>query len=114
MKRELIHPILAILKKEVTSLAIPVVGKIAEETKDPYRVLISCILSLRTRDEVTAAASKRLFQLVESPCKMVTVRLGQNDILVPYGQFICRPILPFCSRCKINSYCDKVNVIRSR
>jgi len=37
-----------------------------------------------------------------------------NDILVPYGQFVCRPMSPFCSRCKISADCDKVGVVKSR
>jgi len=39
----------------------PAVTAVAEETRDPFRVLVSCLLSLRTRDETTAAASARLF-----------------------------------------------------
>jgi len=41
----------------------PVVTFIAISTRDPYRVLASCILSLRTQDATTAAASRRLFAL---------------------------------------------------
>jgi len=39
------------------------VGIVAEESHDPFRILISCLISLRTKDEVTAAASTRLFRL---------------------------------------------------
>lgn len=31
--------------------------------RDPYRVLVSCVISVRTRDEVTAEASRRLFRI---------------------------------------------------
>ncbi len=34
-------------------------------------VLVSCLLSLRTRDEITEAASKRLFALARSPKKLL-------------------------------------------
>lgn len=37
-----------------------------------------------------------------------------NDLLVAYGQNICKPISPLCSKCKINKYCDKVGVIKHR
>jgi endonuclease-3 len=37
-----------------------------------------------------------------------------NDLLVPYGQNICQPVSPFCSRCKLATYCDRVGVTRSR
>ena len=42
---------------------LPSVSLIAEEDSDPYRVLASTIISLRTKDEVTMAASKRLFAI---------------------------------------------------
>ena len=35
--------------------------------QDPFRVLVSCFISLRTRDEVTDAASERLFALADTP-----------------------------------------------
>src|SRR5579884_3500632 len=65
-----IHPIISILKEEVRRLKIPAVGLIAQETQDPFQVLISCLLSLRTRDETTEAASARLFKLAETPDRM--------------------------------------------
>jgi endonuclease-3 len=37
-----------------------------------------------------------------------------NDLLVPYGQNICQPVSPFCSRCKLAELCDRVGVVRSR
>ncbi|MDR1301853.1 MAG: endonuclease III [Treponema sp.] len=39
---------------------------------------------------------------------------GINALLVLYGQRICRPISPFCSRCVIHPYCERRGVIRSR
>ena len=33
-----------------------------------------------------------------------------NDLFVQFGQTICVPISPFCSRCPIENYCKKVNV----
>ena len=37
-----------------------------------------------------------------------------NDLLVPFGQNICKPISPFCSICPIIAFCDKVGVSRHR
>jgi endonuclease-3 len=37
-----------------------------------------------------------------------------NDLFVTFGQKICVPISPFCSRCPIESYCKKVSVKNSR
>ena len=37
-----------------------------------------------------------------------------NDLLVTYGQNLCKPVSPFCSRCKIAEYCKRVGVRISR
>jgi endonuclease-3 len=37
-----------------------------------------------------------------------------NDYLVPYGQNICVPVSPFCSRCRLTEYCAKIDVKKSR
>ena len=37
-----------------------------------------------------------------------------NDILVAFGQALCNPISPWCSKCKVEKYCEKVGVLRSR
>ncbi|HPP81370.1 MAG TPA: endonuclease III, partial [Deltaproteobacteria bacterium] len=37
-----------------------------------------------------------------------------NSFLVPYGQYICRPTSPLCSRCRIFPLCDRVGVRVSR
>ena len=39
---------------------------------------------------------------------------GINALLVLYGQNLCRPLSPYCSRCVIKSYCGQVGVDRSR
>ncbi|MCK5376579.1 MAG: endonuclease III [Acidobacteria bacterium] len=37
-----------------------------ESSRSPYRLLVACIISLRTKDEVTSAASRRLFALADN------------------------------------------------
>jgi endonuclease-3 len=37
-----------------------------------------------------------------------------NDLLVAYGQNLCKPISPYCSRCKIAVYCSRVGVTTKR
>ena len=58
-----IERFLSILEQEVLQYRVPVVDLIGVQSRDPYRVLIATILSSRTKDEVTAAASARLFEL---------------------------------------------------
>lgn len=218
MQADQIDIVMETLKTAVASMRTPVVGAIAEETHDPFLVLVSCILSLRTRDQTTATASARLFRIADTPKKILTLtaeqiadtihpvsfyrnkassilaiaqileekfsskvpddletlltlpgvgrktanlvvsvgfglpaicvdihvhrisnRLGYittkqpdeservlrknlperywisyNDILVPFGQHICTPISPFCSRCPVTSYCERRGVQKHR
>ncbi|NLA92460.1 MAG: endonuclease III [Spirochaetales bacterium] len=37
-----------------------------------------------------------------------------NELLVTYGQQICRPVSPLCSKCGVYDYCQRVGVERSR
>ena len=47
-------------------------AEVATETgRDPFRILIWCLLSLRTKDETTRAAAARLFALADTPAAMV-------------------------------------------
>ena len=41
---------------------------------DPFRILIGCIISLRTKDEVTYPATERLFRRASTPEAMVRLR----------------------------------------
>ena len=56
-----IEHFLETLEEEVKNYQVPVVDLIAVQTKDPFKVLVATILSARTKDEVTAQASERLF-----------------------------------------------------
>jgi endonuclease-3 len=218
MRHEDIHKVVRILSKETLKWDVPIVTLTAETYHDPFRVLISTILSLRTQDTTTAKVSKRLFELADNPHDMlkfsvkeiekviypvgfyktkartirylcrelidkyksrvpddldellklkgvgrktanlvvtlgygkpgicvdthvhrISNRLGYiktktpletemllrkklpkkywieyNDLLVSFGQHLCRPISPWCSVCPIESYCDKVGVDKSR
>lgn len=218
MKNRDIHKITAVLRKEIKQWKVPIVGVVADESNDPFLVLVSCLLSLRTKDTTTAQASRRLFELAKTPealrrlptqtiekaiypvcfyrvkaktlkgisediisrfggktpgtidelltlkgvgrktanlvvtlgfhkpgiCVDIHVhrisnRLGYvktktpeetewalrkklppkywmtfNDLLVTYGQNLCVPVSPWCSRCKLTSFCARVGVDRSR
>lgn len=203
---------------EAEGQILPSVSIIAEREHDPFRVLIATLISLRTKDEVTLAASQRLFALAGDPHAMaclseqaiqeaiypagfyktkaknirlislrlieqyegrvpdtrqellalpgvgiktanLTLNLGYqidaicvdchvhqianrlgwvqtktpeqtelalqevmprrfwiplNELLVRYGQLICTPVSPFCSKCPQAQRCPKIGVGRSR
>lgn len=63
--------IVPILEKEYTRWKEPIVTKMVKKRKDPFKVLISTILSLRTKDDVTKVASERLYRLADKPDTMV-------------------------------------------
>ncbi len=44
-----------------------------ERTRDPFRVLVACVISLRTKDAVTAEASARLFAVAETPAAVAAL-----------------------------------------
>ncbi|MEO6164846.1 MAG: endonuclease III [Candidatus Binatia bacterium] len=81
-----IHAAVRILRREVPKWDTPVVTLMAETYQSPFRVLISCILSLRTQDATTAKASQRLFAVADSPPAMVELTAKKIEKLIyPVG-----------------------------
>ncbi len=37
-----------------------------------------------------------------------------NFVLVAFGQHLCKPVSPFCSKCPVSKYCERVTVEKSR
>jgi endonuclease-3 len=57
-----------------------------EHFKEPFQILISCIISLRTKDEITSIASKRLFQKASTPYEMVNLTEKEiSSLIYPAG-----------------------------
>lgn len=210
--------LLGILRRELPKWKAPVAVLAAAQGRDPFRTLAGCILSLRTKDEVTAVAARRLFARAATPramlklpartlerliypvgfyrvkaralrgiCRdllekfagrvpdsierllelngvgrktanLVVTRafrkpgicvdthvhrisnrwglvrtktpewteralraalprrhwIDYNQILVAFGQTICKPVSPLCSRCPVAAYCPRMGVVRSR
>ena len=55
------------------------VGSVAETRRDPFFVLVSTLISLRTKDEVTHAASDRLFRLAADPSSLAALPLSSIE-----------------------------------
>jgi len=213
-----IDAVMALLEEAVRAWDTPAVTIISQRDGDPFKVLISCILSLRTKDTTTAEASRRLFSLADRPETMWQLQLQQieqaiypvgfyrnkatqikeicqqlaakyagsvpesieellkfkgvgrktanlvitlgfgkpgicvdthvhricnhwgyvatktpeetefrlreilpgkhwlriNDLVVTFGQNLCRPVSPYCSKCPIAVYCQRNNVLKNR
>ncbi|MDR2860958.1 MAG: endonuclease III [Syntrophobacterales bacterium] len=73
-----IETIIALLEEEASAWDVPIVTQYADNLKGPFTILISTILSLRTKDEVTEEASRRLFALADTPEAMAA--LEEEDI----------------------------------
>jgi endonuclease-3 len=73
-----IHTIIATLREEYKNWQTPAVTIVAHCNGSPYKVLVSCIISLRTKDEVTALASARLFAQAPNPEAMM--KLPEDEI----------------------------------
>jgi endonuclease-3 len=189
-----------------------------EKRRDPFRLLVSCVISLRTKDAVTARSSARLFAVASTPRAVAALRAERiarlifpagfyntkasqirgiagrierehggcvppdreallafrgvgrktanlvlglgfgipaicvdthvhrisnrlglvrtrapeeteaalervlprrswieiNDLLVTFGQNVCQPVSPWCSRCPLADRCPRLGVVRSR
>ncbi len=77
MEENQINTVIKILKKELEVGTLPIVSHLAEDQRDPFVILISTLLSLRTKDEVTAVATERLFTLASTPQDMLRVSLDK-------------------------------------
>jgi len=213
-----IEKIIPILRKYYRNFQNPSVTAISKKYNKAFFVLISCVLSLRTKDKTTSEASYRLFKLVTKPSDILRIptkrlekiiypvgfyrvkaknikiiseelikrfngevpdgiedlltlkgvgrktanlvltlgfnklgicvdthvhrisnRLGitktntpletemslrrvlpkkfwieYNDLLVAFGQNVCKPISPLCSKCNIYKFCARINVNKHR
>jgi endonuclease-3 len=210
--------ILRVLAKEAPKWNAPIVALAAQQNQSPFLTLIGCILSLRTKDQMTAVACERLFAQARTPEAMLAMApktlekliypvgfyrtkarvirgictdliskfggevpddiddlltlggvgrktanlvvtqafrkpgicvdthvhrisnrwglvasktpdktemalrevlprrhwIDYNTILVAFGQTLCQPVSPWCTRCPIESACPKIGVVHSR
>jgi len=81
-----IDQMIRLLKKQSKQFENPIAAEIGEKTRDPFLVLISCILSLRTKDTTTGPAAKRLFSLADNPGDMLKLTKKQIEkAIFPVG-----------------------------
>lgn len=87
MRQDQIHAAIRIVRREIRQWQEPVVGMVARESRrDPFRILISCLLSLRTKDKTTSEASARLFALAHTPLSMLKIPLNRIErAIYPVG-----------------------------
>jgi len=81
------HLFFSLLQKSVIGKHGPASLILIEEYgKNPFLILVSCILSLRTRDTVTIQASRRLFEYAQTPLQLFSLELAQlKKLIYPVG-----------------------------
>ena len=218
MRDQDIGQVIERLREAYSQWKEPVVTELSRRRRDPFRVLVSCILSLRTQDKTTGEATRRLMEKAATPqamlglseeriaeliypvgfyntkaksikeiCRVLVEKYGGevprdmdellrlkgvgrktanlvftkgfglpgicvdthvhritnrwgyvntrtpgetemalrsklpeehwieiNDLLVAFGQNLCRPLSPFCSRCPVINFCEQRGVTKKR
>src|SRR5262249_62367110 len=90
MRAKHVGPVMRALARAIDGLELPAVEKISESSQeDPFQVLIGTLLSARTQDATTAAASERLFAAARTP-KALAARAAKRIERVPYPVSFCR------------------------
>jgi endonuclease-3 len=76
----------AALARHYPQWRAPVITLVAQRGATPFEVLVSTLLSLRTKDEVTAEASRRLLARARTPGAMLALsRQEIADLIYPVG-----------------------------
>ena len=107
-----VDKIFYLLKKELKKYKKPVLSQInrKEIINTPFTTLISCILSLRTKDEVTEKASARLLKKHNTPEKILKLSEDQiQKMIFPVGFYkVKSKRIKEISKTLINDYNGKV------
>ncbi|HBY96568.1 MAG TPA: endonuclease III [Chloroflexi bacterium] len=70
------------LRAAVAEWETPLVDAMAANGHDPFKILIATIISLRTKDEVTAVVAPRLFARADTPEKMLALTPEQIEVAI--------------------------------
>lgn len=78
-----VNRVLGTLSRKISGLELPAVEKISQGQKeDPFQILISALLSARTQDATTLAASTRLFARAATPQALAKLSVAQIEKLI--------------------------------
>jgi endonuclease-3 len=81
--RRTVTRVLETIASKIGGLELPAVEKISESQKEnPFQILISALLSARTQDATTLAASTRLFAVADTPELLSKLPLKRIERLI--------------------------------
>jgi len=72
-----ISGVIELIAETLKAKRLPIVSELAEQKSTPFQILISTLLSLRTKDEVTEVAARGLFALASTPSEMLELSEDQ-------------------------------------
>ena len=106
-----VERVMRALAQAITGLELPAVEKISnEQAEDPFRILIATILSARTQDATTHAASTRLFKSARTPRTLARLPVREIERLIyPVSFFRSKArYLRACCRMLVTRFLGKV------
>jgi endonuclease-3 len=78
-----VEKVMRLLARSITGMELPAVEKISEsQAEDPFQILIATLLSARTQDATTHAASTRLFKRARTPRTMARLSVREIERLI--------------------------------
>ncbi len=78
-----VERVMRTLAREIDGMELPAIEKLSEEHRqDPFQILIGTILSARTQDATTHAASSRLFRAARTPQTMAALTVKRIEKLI--------------------------------
>ena len=78
-----VETVMRSLSRAITGLELPAVEKMSEaQAEDPFQILIATLLSARTQDATTHAASTRLFRRARTPRTMGALPVKEIETLI--------------------------------
>jgi endonuclease-3 len=97
-----VEPVMRALSRAITGLELPAIEKISgSQQEDPFQVLIATLLSARTQDATTLAASTRLFSVAPTPQLMVRLSVKQIEKLIKPVSFFHTKARHVKATCKL-------------
>ena len=82
-KPALVEKVMRTLAREIDGMELPAIEKISEsQQEDPFQILIATLLSARTQDATTHAASTRLFRRARTPRTMAKLPVEEIEQLI--------------------------------
>ena len=72
-----IHAAMATLREEMPRYQQPLIEAMGGAQQTPFHILIATILSLRTKDTLTAVVAPRLFAVADTPAEYVPPQGGK-------------------------------------